>query len=338
MKNLLATMFLSFIVLIGLSAQNKERLFIDTDKFTLNSTTNTLVPGSSNYNTIEQFKKVSKVDVRLELIKNKYKEDRILASDRSDVITAYRVSTYNGELIRNENGNVSMENKMEIGVNTNAVISGEMIYSENRKVDIIMKFYIRKDELDYLKTDVPVFIAEEINSVSVSKSTNFLEEEERAKKLARRMTRKLLGKGYLTKTQEYVVTGSGLILTGVGTALFLNSNSRYQIYKDKPYELDLVYNNFKNEENPRQAHYEALKRTERLSYVTGGLGIALTTFGAYEIILDKKRSKRIYDALNSSLITNNTSESQHTLTVSSDFNYNPITAQTSPQLKLKYRF
>jgi len=337
MKNLLSTVLFSVAILTGIFAQKKETLFIDTDKFDLISTTNSLVKDSKNYRILESFRKEAVTDVRQELNSRKYIESNVQVSDRNILIKAYRVSSDNGVIVRNKNGKVNVENEMEIGANTNSVISGELIYSESRKVDVVMKLYIRKDQHD-LVTDKVVFTSEKINAITMSRSMDFLEEEDKAERLVRKMTRKLLGKGFLTKTGEYVVTGSGIVLTGLGTALFLNSNSRYQTYKDYPYVLDPVYDRFKNEEKPRQAYYESLKRTETMSYITGGLGIVLTAFGTYEIILDKKRSGKIYDVVNSNLRTDNSSKPQHTLTISSDINYNPITTQTNPQLKLTYRF
>lgn len=236
-----------------------------------------------------------------------------------------------------KNAWIALEHKFDVvsvGEGTNAIISGTVFYGENRRTTTTMKLYFAKAREK--GTGKAVFY--ETNVVRKKKSINFIEEEEKVDRMIRRMTRKLLGQRVFNTNAAYAVTGGGLVLTAIGTSLFVDSNRRYKIYKKHPYVLDPVYNRFKSQVESRKSYFKDLKRKERISYVLGGLGIAMSIFGTYEIVINKKDNERIFDEIYNGIIADIPKSQPNTLSISSDLNYSPITSRANPQAKLVYRF
>ncbi len=334
------TFFISIFLITlisGVFAQNVD-LTIDTREFSLDKQSAPMGPKTKT--TIEEFLIDAPTAVRDELGAPRYARQGIRYVDRTNRGNAL-IALKNSYDITAEGKRKIVTQRVEIGAGTNAIISGSVFYGENKKTKIAMKLYLPKGTNE--ETGEPIFYPHETNVVRTRKSVNFIEEDEKVDRMIRRMTRRLLGQRLLKPSQSYAVTGAGLTLVGTGAVLYVNSNRRYHnIYKEHRYILDTVYDDFKDENdednNPRQAYFdEKIKKPETLSFVLGGLGIAMTTLGTYEIILNRKDKRRIFNEIND-IIGAETSQSKRTLSISSDIVYNPFTLRTDPQLKLTYRF
>jgi len=279
------------------------------------------LPGPANKRIINQFRLEADKAVKFELGSSRYSRKNIKYSDPVNLENAFLALSDKYENIKIAEGN-------------NSIISGMVFYNENKKSQIVMKLYILKGKDK--STQQPVFF--ESNVVRRKKSTNFLEKDEKVDRMVRRMTRKLLGQRIISKNQSYMVTGAGLVMTGMGVALFANSSKRHNVYKDNPDIFAPAFDRFQDEPNPREAYFNALKRTERLSYLAGLMGIATTTFGIYEIAVHQKDTKRIFDELADIPMSSITPPPPTSIVIGTDVFVNPTTSQTIPKLKLTYNF
>lgn len=300
-----------------------SQMRIDTREFILDPNSSLVLPNTQS--NLNKFMEDAPTEIKAELKKNRYKSkiDVIEQAAYENALLSYNNSILEGKIKVRE---------IQVKKGANAVVSGVVLFRENKRPQISMGLYMRKA----IGKDT-VYI-QNTKSIMTRKSINFLERDEKAGRMIRRMTRKLLGQGLLTTQAEYAVTGAGVALLGAGTVLFVSSNNRYKTYEKHPYVLDPVFDEFSGREDPREAFYEDLKKDERLSFVMGGLGLAMTAFGTYEIILSKKSKNNVYDYLIDDGLSFEDSKSEHTLTIGSDISYNPITTRTDPELKLTYRF
>jgi len=321
------------ILLMVFFADAYSQLKVHTREFAKDPDSSPLLPRTKV--TIDEFRKDAPKDVKAELDRGVYrgKIEVIRAVGTEDAQFSYKSTTLDGKTT------ISTPEPIQITEDANAIISGSVLYRENKKLEIRLSLYVPKivSKKGSAVADT-IYMPNAKNTIIKRKSLNFIEEEEKAARMIRRMTRRLVGQGLLTTQAEYAVTGAGLVLTGIGTALYINSDNRYKVYEDNRYELHPKFAEFSDSENWRQAYFDDLKRKERLSFITGGIGLAMTAFGTYEIMLRRKSKNKVYGYLVDDDLSFEDPKSRHTLTIGSDINYNPITTQTDPQLKLTYRF
>jgi len=314
------TFFISIFLITlisGAFAQDID-LTIDTREFSLDKESAPMGPKTKSI--INEFLVDAPTAIRDELGAPRYARQGIRYVDRTNTGNAL-MALKNSYNISSTGKKTITAQPIKIGLGTNAIISGSVFYGENKKTKIALKLYLPKGRNE--KTGELIFYPHETNVVRTRKSVNFIEEDDKMDRMIRRMTRRLLGQRLLKPSQSYAITGAGLVLTGTGAVLYINSNRKYHnIYKKHPYVLDTVYDNYKDaneDDDRRQAYFDdQIKKPQILSFVLGGLGIAMTEID--------------------DVIGEETSKSNRILSISSDIAYNPFTMRTDPQLKLTYHF